>query len=84
MRQILTNDEMALILLAKKGWVLNQRPESRKVHHATCEALSAMVVKEYPKYFSDDREAARAWLDEKFGSRWKNCGYCNGVSSTKD
>ena len=85
LREILTNDQMAMIILAKKGWVLNRRPESRKVHHATCEALSAMVIKEYPKYFSEDRAAARAWLNETFGTTgWKNCGYCSGLTSARD
>ena len=84
MRKILTNDEMALIVLSKKGWVLNWRPESRKVHHASCEALSAMVVREHPKYFSDNRADAREWLEQRFGSRWRNCTYCNGLSSSSD
>lgn len=84
MRQISSNDEMALILLAKKGWVLNRRPESKKVHHASCEAVSAMVASAYPKFFSEDRSAARKWLDEQFGTGWRNCGYCNGVNSSED
>lgn len=40
-----------------------------KTFIASCEALSAMVVKEYPKYFFEDASEARKWLNERFGER---------------
>jgi len=79
MRQI-DNKEVAQIIINGNGYVLNHRPESRIVHHASCESVSAMVASAYPKYFSDDKTAAKEWLDKKFGvGRWKNCTYSSGL-----
>jgi len=82
MRQITTSDEMLLIQLDKKGFILNERSDVKKVHHVSCEAVQAMVIREYPKYFSADRAASKDWLDRRFGSDgWENCGVCHGLRS---
>ena len=82
MRQIMTNDEMLLLQLDKKGFLLNERNDVRMVHHVSCEAVQAMVVREHPKYFSEDRSASKDWLDRRFGSDgWVNCGRCSGLRS---
>jgi hypothetical protein len=79
MRQV-DNKELAQIIIDGRGYVLNERPETRTVHHASCEAVGAMVASAYPKYFSEDKASSNQWLDEKFPSgRWKNCTYCFGL-----
>jgi hypothetical protein len=80
MTLVKTNEDMAYILIEREGYVLNERPEVRRVHHASCEAVAAMVASHYPKYFSLDPVASKVWLDERFGHRkWVNCGYCSGL-----
>ena len=81
MKLIRSKEELAQILLSNKGFVLNRRPESRKLHHASCDAIGIMNAREYPKYYAEDRAEARHWLDEKFGIVWKNCGHCGGLNS---
>lgn len=82
MDKVKTRDEMALILLEKKGFVLNERPEINRVHHATCESLSAMVASAHPKYFSTNRGQSEDWLNKRLGSDgWANCGRCGGLRS---
>ena len=85
MRQIIRNNEMLLIQLEGKGFILNDRLEVRRVHHASCEAVQAMVTPAYPKYFSEDRAASKDWLDRHFGTDgWVNCGMCYGLKSLFD
>ena len=67
MEEIRTNDEFLLIKLGKTGFVLNERPEIRKVHHISCEAVHAMTTM-HPKYFSKNRKTAKDWLDRRFGA----------------
>lgn len=84
MRQIQTNREMNLIKLEGKGFVFNERPEVRRVHHVTCEAVTHMGTK-HPKYYSEDRARSRVWLDRRFGADgWINCGICRGLNSTSN
>jgi hypothetical protein len=79
-RQISTTDELLLIKVQKKGFVLNERPEVRRVHHASCGSVSAWI--DHPKYFSENKRAATDWLDRRFGSDgWVNCGHCGGLNS---
>jgi uncharacterized Zn-finger protein len=76
----MTTDELLLIKVGKTGFVLNERPDVRRVHHASCSSVSPWI--DHPKYFSEDRNAARDWLDRRFGSDgWVNCGYCDGLNS---
>lgn len=79
MREITNNREMAAIKLEGKGFVLNERPESRKLHHVSCDAIHAMVATAHPKYYSEDRAATKEWLDRRFGDGWNNCGLCRGL-----
>jgi uncharacterized Zn-finger protein len=80
MRPITTTDELLLIKMGKRGFVLNERPEVRRVHHASCSSVSPWI--DHPKYFSENRRAATDWLDRRFGSDgWVNCGYCGGLNS---
>jgi len=80
MRQITTTDELLLIKINKTGFVLNERPEARRVHHASCSSVSTWL--DHPKYFSENSSAARDWLDRRFGSDgWVNCSYCAGLNS---
>lgn len=80
MTRVETNEAMAYILIEREGYVLNERPDVRRVHHASCESVAAMVASYHPKYFSLDPICARSWLDERFGHHgWINCGYCNGL-----
>jgi hypothetical protein len=82
MKEIMTNDEMLNIQFMRKGFILNARPESRKIHSISCEAVHAMVATAHPKYFSADRDAAKEWLDRTFGrGGWTNCGLCSGLGS---
>ena len=85
MQPISSNDEMTLIKLERKGFILNERPEGRKgrkVHHVTCEAVTVMHGTAHPKYFSENRVAAKEWLDQRFGTDgWVNCGSCSGLRS---
>lgn len=83
MDRIATNQELNLIKVEQRGFVLNERPESRKVHHASCESVSATTT-QHPKYYSQDRNAAKEWLDRTFGTDgWQNCGYCAGLNSRR-
>ena len=81
MREITTTKDLLTIKVRKRGFVLNERPEVRRVHHASCDSLSTWI--DHPKYFSENRPAARDWLDRRFGSDgWVNCGYCGGLNSS--
>lgn len=81
MRQITTTDELLLIKVQKKGFVLNERPDVNRVHHASCNSVSPWI--DHPKYFSENRSKAKYWLDCRFGSDgWVNCGYCGGLNSS--
>jgi hypothetical protein len=71
MRQVWENAELNLIKLERKGFILNDRPEARNVHHVTCEAVTVMSVK-HPKLFSQDRVSAKKWLDNKSREPLKN------------
>lgn len=64
MRQTMTNDEMLLVELDKKGFLLNERNDVSTVHHVSSEALQAMDIQEYANYFSQDRAASKDWLDK--------------------
>jgi len=81
MREITTTDELLLIKVGKTGFVLNERPDVRRVHHASCNSVSTWI--DHPKYFSESSNAAKDWLDRRFGSDgWVNCSYCGGLNST--
>jgi hypothetical protein len=86
MRRIETHLELAQILETGRGYVLNDRGvSSRKLHHASCAWLQSMVPKQYPKYFSESPEAARAWLNKTFGSdKWENSSTCAGLDRPVD
>jgi hypothetical protein len=81
MNPIRDNEELNHIKLMKKGFVFNERPEVKRVHHVTCGSVTATTT-QHPKYFSHNRNASRRWLDNKFGDGgWVNCGYCAGLDS---
>lgn len=83
MEQVRNNAELNLIKLEKRGFILNDRPDEKKVHHVTCESVTALTVT-HPKYFSQNRAASREWLDSTYGERgWRNCGFCNGLDSSR-
>jgi hypothetical protein len=75
-KTIKSHIELAEIKEMGKGYVLNIRPDGRKLHAANCNYLDTMYTKEYEKVFFDDLEEARKWCREKFGNRWKHCGFC--------
>jgi hypothetical protein len=80
MKPIKTDAEMAHILIERQGYLLNDGPEARRVHHASCNAVAAMVASRFPRYFATDSVGAKQWLDDRFGPLgWVNCGYCNGL-----
>jgi len=81
MRQITLRDEWNLIKLEKKGFILNARPEVKRVHHVTCGSVTPTSL-DHPKYFSQNKAASKKWLNDKFGAgKWQNCGYCSGLES---
>ena len=81
MNPVRDNTELNHIKTMKKGFLLNERPEIKKVHHVTCEAVSATTVM-HPKYFSQNKAASEKWLDSRFGlGGWVNCGICFGLDS---
>lgn len=80
MDPIATSDELLLLKVEKRGFILNERPEIKRVHHASCGSVSTWL--DHPKYFSNDRDEARDWLDRRFGTDgWVNCKYCQGLES---
>lgn len=83
MTKVETHAEISRILEGGVGYVLNDRPGNRKLHHASCDFLQSMVPlpKGYPKFFSESPAEARVWLDTKFGDGgWVNCGTCLGFN----
>lgn len=81
MKRVWTNDEMAVILLDKRGWVFNDRPEVKRVHKARCESVAAMLASKHPKYHSDNRDDTEEWLNRHHRGVWLNCGLCGGLQS---
>ena len=83
MRRVETHAEISRILEAGRGYLLNDRAGDRKLHHASCDLLQIMAPppKGYPKYFSENPDEARVWLDTTFGEEgWVNCGTCLGFN----
>ena len=84
MNPVRNDEELNHINLLRKGFLLNERPEVKKVHHVTCGSVTATTTM-HPKYFSQNKAASKKWLDSKFGrDGWVNCGYCSGLNSALD
>ena len=80
MRQVMNNLELAQLQAAKMGFILNVRPEVRRLHRAACEAVGAMVSTAYPKIFFEEFSEARDWADRQYGANpvgWTTCGLCS-------
>lgn len=81
-RKLETALELATLHQEGRGYVFNLRPDIKRVHHVSCQAVEAMVTSAYPKYFSETAAEARVWLEAELGPEdraWVNCGFCGGV-----
>jgi hypothetical protein len=76
-RKIKDHMELAEINRLRQGYVFNDRADRKKLHAAGCEALQAMVSSAYDKWFFDDFDEAKEWLNARYGrGKWEGCGRC--------
>jgi hypothetical protein len=81
MRQITDRLELAKIQKEERGFVLNVRPDAKRLHKAGCEAVGAMATTEHRKYFAEEDTGLVTRLNEQFGEHgWRNCGRSGGLN----
>jgi hypothetical protein len=79
MRDVQDGVDLANLQAARDGFIVNDRPDGRKLHQAGCEAVGAMHANAYRKIFFDSAKEAVDWLNSQYGNAWKPCGHCRGA-----
>jgi len=78
-RVIIDHKELTRLLEGGRGYILNDRPDRKLLHHVSCQSLEAMVPGAYRKLFFEEADEAEKLLDQEFGpNNWANCGSCGG------
>jgi hypothetical protein len=75
MRRVRSKEEFRQMKGREDAYILNARPDDYKLHKAACGSVENMSVAPHPKFYSEDYESAKAWLDENYPT-WRRCGYC--------
>ena len=79
MRVVIDHKELTRLLESGRGYILNDRPDRKLLHHVSCQSLEAMVPGAYRKLFFEEADEAEKLLDQEFGpNNWANCGSCGG------
>jgi hypothetical protein len=76
--------ELTELMQEGRGFVFNNRADRKMLHRVTCESLEAMVTSAYEKFFFEDLDEGKNWLDKKYGvNGWVVCGRCRPTTTTR-
>jgi hypothetical protein len=80
MEKVGSHAELTEIIGIGRGYIFNDRPDRKMLHHAKCESLEVMSTRQHDKLFFEHFKEAKKWLDRKYGSRgWEGCGRCRSM-----
>lgn len=75
MRQVRDPLDLALLHQGKRGFILNDRTDGSRLHHADCDSVAAMYAAANEKIFFEDWDEAIAWSNQN-NRGWQACGRC--------
>lgn len=77
MRNVRDQLDLAQLQAAKRGFILNLRPDYKRLHWAGCDSIGGMKQNEHPKRFFETLAEAREWADKELGPQgWIICNKC--------
>lgn len=79
MRHVKSQLELATLQDQRRGFIVNDRGDERKLHRAFCTAIGAMHAGAYPKYWCATVEEGMTWLRQRYREKWDPCGVCSPI-----